>query len=294
MTKLKTGNLLDFSLLLLVAIVWGTSYGIAKTAILYYPILGFIALRFILTCIIFSPAGFKLSYQQLISSLKIGIPLGLILLAIFIAETYGLAHTSASNSAFLISLYIVFTPFIQWIILKERPSRRMIIATILSLFGAFLLSVKAQESFQFNLGDWLIILAAALRGVMVTLTKKLTQNKPEISSIFLTCIQAGVVGISCLVLTLVINFKSTIQLPQSSTFWLSLGYLVIFCTLFAFFVQNFTVRRSSPAKVSLLMGTEPVWGALYAVFIMHESLSIIAWCGGLIIVLASLWASIKN
>jgi drug/metabolite transporter (DMT)-like permease len=42
------------------------------------------------------------------------------------------------------------------------------------------------------------------------------------------------------------------------------------------------------------MGTEPVWGALYAVFIMHESLSIIAWCGGLIIVLASLWASIKN
>lgn len=40
MTKLKTGNLLDFSLLLLVAIVWGTSYGIAKTAILYYPILG--------------------------------------------------------------------------------------------------------------------------------------------------------------------------------------------------------------------------------------------------------------
>ena len=149
-------------------------------------------------------------------------------MAIFIAETYGLAHTSASNSAFLISLYIVFTPFIQWIILKERPSRRMIIATILSLFGAFLLSVKAQESFQFNLGDWLIILAAALRGVMVTLTKKLTQNKPEISSIFLTCIQAGVVGISCLVLTLVINFKSTIQLPQSSTFWLTMSDLVIF------------------------------------------------------------------
>lgn len=113
MTKLKTGNLLDFSLLLLVAIVWGTSYGIAKTAILYYPILGFIALRFILTCIIFSSAGFRLSYPQLISSLKIGIPLGLILLAIFIAETYGLSHTSASNSAFLISLYIVFTPFIQ-------------------------------------------------------------------------------------------------------------------------------------------------------------------------------------
>lgn len=31
--------------LLLVALVWGTSYGVAKGALAYYPVLGFLAAR---------------------------------------------------------------------------------------------------------------------------------------------------------------------------------------------------------------------------------------------------------
>ncbi len=64
--------------------------------------------------------------------------------------------------------------------------------------------------------------------------------------------------------------------------------------MFAFFVQNFSVKRTSPTKVSLLMGSEPVWGALYATMVIHESLSPISWLGGVLIVAASLWASIKH
>ena len=30
-------------MLLLVAVVWGASYGLAKTAVLFYPVLGFLA-----------------------------------------------------------------------------------------------------------------------------------------------------------------------------------------------------------------------------------------------------------
>ena len=63
--------------------------------------------------------------------------------------------------------------------------------------------------------------------------------------------------------------------------------------MFAFFVQNFSVKRTSPTKAALLMGSEPVWGALYATTMMHESLSLIAWIGGLVIVLATLWATVK-
>lgn len=291
--ELKNSKWLDLILLLLVAIVWGTSYGVAKNAVLYYPVLGFIALRFCITSVIFLPSGINLTTSEIKSNLKVGIPLGIILLLIFISETYGLSKTTASNSAFLISLYVVFTPFIQWLVLKERPHKKISIATFLSLFGAFLLSYKQGNSFNFTLGEYLIIFAAVMRGVMVTLTKKLTQNITT-NTVFLTSIQTGVVGVGCLLLGLMINFHQLTILPKNTLFWSDVIYLVIFCTMFAFFVQNFSVKRTSPTNVSLLMGSEPVWGALYAVMVMHESLSLIGWVGGLIIVIASLWATIKS
>ncbi len=42
-------------LLLLVAMVWGTSYGVAKEALVFYPVLGFLAVRFCLTFLILLP-----------------------------------------------------------------------------------------------------------------------------------------------------------------------------------------------------------------------------------------------
>jgi hypothetical protein len=43
-------------MLLAVAVVWGTSYGVAKSALGYYPVLGLLALRFGITFVMLSPA----------------------------------------------------------------------------------------------------------------------------------------------------------------------------------------------------------------------------------------------
>ena len=41
--------------LILVAMLWGSSYGAAKLSLQYYPVLGFLAIRFGLTSIILAP-----------------------------------------------------------------------------------------------------------------------------------------------------------------------------------------------------------------------------------------------
>jgi drug/metabolite transporter (DMT)-like permease len=83
-------------------------------------------------------------------------------------------------------------------------------------------------------------------------------------------------------------------LPHDPVFWYATGFLVVFCTLFAFFAQNYALRRTSPTRVSLLMGTEPVFGALFAVYALNESLDAEGWLGGLMIVAAFLWAARKR
>jgi drug/metabolite transporter (DMT)-like permease len=289
--RMRSSVLWAESMLLLVAVVWGASYGLAKTAVGFYPVLGFLAVRFCVTSLLLLPSWRGLSKRQVKVTLMTGAPLGLILLSIFVSETYGVSLTLASNAAFLISLCVVFTPFIEWIVLRSRPDMAGFVAAGISLAGTWLLT--SGMSLSFNLGDGLMLVAALLRAVMVTSTNKLTYGK-DIPSLPLTSVQTGTVGIGCLMLGVIVLPGGLPTLPRDLLFWYATGFLVIFCTLFAFFAQNYALQRSSPTRVALLMGTEPVFGALFAVYWLHESLTLAGWVGGLMIVAASLWAMLKR
>ena len=66
--------------LLLVAVVWGTSYGVAKGALAFYPVLGFLAVRFGLTFFLLLPALLRASRVQQRDAWRTGLPLGGLLL----------------------------------------------------------------------------------------------------------------------------------------------------------------------------------------------------------------------
>ncbi len=272
-------------LLLLVAMVWGSSYGMAKLALAFYPVLGMLALRFGLSFILLLPA-LRTLREAAVRRATLGacLPLGLGLLAIFLCETYGVAHTSAANAAFLISLCLVLTPFAEWWLLRLRPSGEAVLMAGVSLSGAWLLSGGA--SLQLNLGDGLMLLAAVLRALMVCMTRKLTAGKP-VATLAMTGLQGLVICVGCLLLAQLQGGLPS--LPASPAFWGNTLYLVVFCTIFAFFAMNYALRHSSATRVALLTGSEPVFGALFAVLWLGESLSVASWVGGLLMVAASLW-----
>ncbi len=277
-------------MLLLVAMVWGSSYGVAKGALAFYPVLGFLALRFLITFALLLPALAQADAEQRRDALRSGLPLGALMLAIFLAETYGVALTQASNAAFLISLCVVFTPFVEWGLLGRRPARSLFGFAAVSLLGAAMLSGGFNAGI--GLGDGLMLAAALLRAVTVCMTSKLTRHR-RAPALALTAVQAGVIGLGSLILAL---FSPTglPALPSDASFWSATVYLVVGCTVFAFFAQNWALKHSSPSRVSLLMGSEPAFGALFAVLWLGESLSRLAWTGGALIVLAALWTSARR
>lgn len=270
-------------LLLAVAVVWGTSYGLAKQALLFYPVVGFLLIRFLLTFLILLPT-LKNVWRQAVPP---GIALGIVLFTIFLCETYGVAHTSASNAAFLISLCVVLTPFVEWLMFRQRPENDIFIAAALSLFGALLLT--GTTHIAMNGGDLLMLAAALLRALMVCLTRKLIQHR-AVPALALTAVQTGVVACGSLI-ALLLTQKGIPPLPDSFSFWSITLYMVLFCTLFAFFAQNYAVKRTTATRASLLMGSEPLFGALFAVLWLQEALTPLAWLGGILIVASSLWAT---
>lgn len=275
--------------MLLVAIVWGSSYGVAKGALAYYPVLGFLAVRFILTFMLLLPALWRATAKQRCDAVRTGLPLGVLLLAIFLCETFGVAHTRASNAAFLISLCVVFTPFVEWWILRIRPAPGMFLFAAISLTGASLLSGAWLG--ELGLGDALMLAAALLRAITVCQTSRLTRAS-RAPALALTAVQAGVIGFGCLGLALS-NADGLPPLPVAAAFWQATAYLVLGCTLFAFFAQNWALKHGSPSRIALLTSSEPVFGALFSVVWLGETLSVAGWVGGMLIVLAALWACLR-
>ena len=281
--------------LLLVAFFWGTSYGVTKEALLFTSALAFIAIRFCLTSVMLLPLFLREMRQGKTGDFYRALPTGAILLAIFLAETYGIFHTSASRAAFLISLCVLMTPFVEAIVKRQRPEPLILGCALLSLFGVYLLTqtdqaATAKSGFSLNLGDQLILLAALLRAIMVVTTERLSKNS-TLSAISTTSIQSNVVAVGALIIFVCSDYPVAQLLPQSVGFWLAAFYLAFFCTLFALFAQNYGVRHTSSSRVALLTGSEPAFGALFAIIWLGESLSGIQLLGGGLILLASYFAS---
>lgn len=270
-------------LLVSIAIVWGASYSLTKGALNFTPVLLFLVIRFGITFLLLLPFTIKQLIKTSKQSILYGSLLGFILSGIFLAETYGVKYTTATNATILISLAIIFTPFIDIFRTRQVPSKKLIFAGVLSIAGIYILT--NNQNIILNTGDILILIAATLRAIMLTSTKIFT-NKFKLDSLILTQIQMGIIFIISLIL--LIQTNSNIILPTQFEFWWQLLFIVVFCTIFAFFAQNYGVKHSTPNKASLLMGTEPLFGVLFAIILLNETITLNILIGGIIIFIATL------
>ncbi len=272
------------SAVLLVAIVWGSSYITAKTAVAAYPVFLLLFVRFSLTVLLMLPFTVRNLKKATSETWKIGGIFGLFLLVIFCLETFGVAYTSATNAGFIISLCIVLVPVVEWIIHKKFPGFPILGIVLLSFVGTGLIIL--HDGYHFNVGDLLVLAAAVTRAVFMSLSQKMTAGK-NIDSSTLTVIQLAVVAVSTGFLSFVLYGPSPDMLPQTPQLWLIIFYLAVFCTMFAFYVQLTVIRRTSPTRVGILLGTEPVFAALFAVLAGGESFPVQGWIGGLCIIVAT-------
>jgi drug/metabolite transporter (DMT)-like permease len=271
-------------LLLLVAASWGSTYLVAKELVTPSSVLALLALRMLLAAAVMGAIVAARRIRVTRAELVAGGTLGVLLAAVFAFETFGIAHTSATNAGLIISLTIVFTPILDsWVRGRRRPGRFLLAAAIAVVGVGLLASNGALRPPA--LGDLLVLIAAIVRAVHVTSMAKLTSGKP-MDSLNLTTVQLA----TCAALFTVMSMFSGDPIPQYLAGldlggWLLFLYLVLACTVFAFLVQTWAVRRTSPSRVSLLLGTEPVWAAVIGVTIARDNISI-AGCVGIVLILA--------
>lgn len=263
--------------LLFASIVWGTTFFIVKNLVNYINPVTLCAYRFLIAALILLPVLFY-KKKLIFSNFKEGIILGIFLWLIYIFQTIGLVHTSASNGAFITGLFIVFIPVFSILLFKKMPSIMQLVSVFVALAGLWILTGGLRE---INKGDLITLITAIAYALHVLFTDKYVKNKIDP---FILCFQQFLI-VSILSFFVVFIFRFSLLVEHSSSYLVIL-YLIIFPTVIAFLIQSLAQKITTPIKVSLIFALEPLFGALFAWTLGREIFNFYHCAGGILIVLA--------
>ena len=269
--------------LIVVAVVWGSSYLTAKSLLSVMSVTTLLSLRLSVSALILGPLWWARRRAVTRRELVIAAWGGVLLLVTFLLETAGVAHTSATNAGLIISFAIVMTPVLESVASRHWLPAPYFVATTVAVVGVGLL--VSSHGFHRPSGGDLLMLAASLgRASAVTSSGHLTKGY-DYDAMFYTFIQCSV---GAVLLTLVcarndVHVLSHLTLTQ----WGGLLYLGIFCSVIGLMLQLWAVRATSASRASLLLGTEPLFAVAVSVIIGHESMTALGVVGGALIVAAT-------
>ncbi|WP_233265524.1 DMT family transporter [Leifsonia sp. AG29] len=272
------------ALLIGVAMVWGGSFLAAKDLTAAVGVPATLALRFLVAAVALGLVVlFRREQLPRGRALVVALGLGLSQAAVIALETAGVHGTSATNAGVLISLSLILTPFLEGLASRTWLPAQYFVAAFAAIVGVGLL-VSNGGLRPPSVGDLLVISAAVVRAVHVTASAGLLRSDSAGS--------LGVVLVQMTVCATVFGVGAGDALPAAVMqltlrAWFDVLFLGLLCSVFAFVVQLWAVRRTSASRASILMGTEPVWALLIGVALAGESIGGAGIAGAALVVAAS-------
>lgn len=251
--------------LLVVTIIWGSSFVLTKNALDYLPTYNFLAIRFILAALLSSIIFYKNILSINKDTLKYGVIIGIILFGGYAFQTVGLNYTTASKSGFITGFSVVIVPVFSALYLKQKPHKEAIAGVVLAIVGLGFLTLNS--SLSLNIGDTLTLLAAFLFALHIITVGKYTVM---VDSIAMAIVQIAMVGILSLFFSFAIEKPI---MPTGVEVWISIIILATLATSGAFIIQNAMQKFTSPTHTALIYSGEPVFSAVFAFIMLGERLT---------------------
>ena len=260
----------DFSLLL-VTLVWGSTFVVVKWAIEDLPPFPFLAIRFALAFISLLPfLWFQKAHISKGTLLK-GAALGIFLFSGYAFQTIGLQYTTASNAGFITGLSVVIVPALVALTTRTLPRLNLILGILSALIGLALLSLG--DNFEFNKGDLMVLACAFSFALHIFLVGRYA---PQTNATVLASVQILTVSVLSAVFSLLLPQP---PLHFSTNAWLGLLITAVPATSLAFFVQTKMQQFTTPTHTALIFSMEPVFSAVAAFFFAGELLSLKGFLG---------------
>ena len=262
--------------LLTVSAAWGLSFVVMKDAIQRQSVNNFLFTRFslaVIVMILIRPQTIKLFNKDL---LQRGGLAGVFLGLGYIAQTLGLERTGAAITGFITGLYVVLTPLIASLVLKEKITKFTWLCIAVATFGLGLLSIRG---FSVGIGEMFVLASAILFAAHIIALSKWSSGRDVYA---MTVIQLTM----CAILAGLASAVEGYSLPPDRGVWSVVIFTAVFATAVAFIVQTWSQAHMSATKVAVILTMEVVFAALFAILLGGERLTIQTAIGGILVVVA--------
>ena len=269
-----TANLL----ILVGAAIWGAAFVPQQTAMRSLSPMWFVALRFLLSMVVTAPLLWveqarspeRLSRRSwgLVAAVS-GVFLGASLL-----QQYSLLTTSVTNSGFLTSLYILFTPFVAMMLTHERPGFGVWPAAGLGLIGAWLLAGGGDIGSVLVIGDLLVTGAAVLWAVQIVLIGMAMRhfNRP----LLLVMAQYSMIAVVAGAWAIVHDPISWEQIRAAAP---QILYAGVISGGVGYTLQALAQRHTRASDAAIIFSAEAPFAALFGVWLLGDRLTGGQWAG---------------
>jgi drug/metabolite transporter (DMT)-like permease len=277
-TTRTTTHLATAGLLVMTA-VWGSTFFLIKDVLARMPVADFLAVRFVVAAVVMLALFHRQVRQLGRGRILRGLLLGLIYGTGQLLQTLGLARIEPSVSGFVTGMYVVFTPILATVLLRHRMPGIVWLAVLLATGGLALLSLNGVAV---DLGVWLTLASALMYGLHII---GLGQWSRSGEAFGMSAVQMVAIAFVCLLATL----PHGPSLPPDRSAWFAVLYMALIAGAGAMLMQTWAQTHIPATRAAIVMTTEPVFAAAFAVMFGNDLLTWRMLVGGGL-VLAAMYA----
>lgn len=260
--------------LLSVAAAWGMAFVVMKDAIERQSVNNFLFTRFTLAVVVMfvlRPQIIeKFNKDLLVRGSLAGTFLGLG----YIAQTLGLERTGAAITGFITGLYVVLTPLIAWLVLREKISTFIWMCIFMATVGLGFLSIRG---FSIGFGEMLVLASAFLFASHIVALSKWSSGRDVYA---MTIVQLAM----CAIVSGIASIPGGYSAPPDNGVWAVVIFTAVFATVIAFIVQTWSQAHMSATKVAVILTMEVVFAAIFAIIFGGERLTVQSAVGGILVI----------
>jgi drug/metabolite transporter (DMT)-like permease len=272
--------------LVLVTLVWGTTFPAMKDLTANFSPVWIILTRFALAALLLSP--FLWRAQR--SDLRAGFLLGLVLFFCYLFQVEGLALTSSNRNAFICGLNVLVVPLLG-ILGGRLPERRILLALVLAIGG---LAALCWDGGGWGLGDTLALLAALTFGIYVKIMEITTRRATRLMSV--TAAQIFTVAVCAAIWLLMREVpRGAGVIEDANNYWRYIGgnllaywpnfaYLGVVCTAGIISLQTWGQSHTSANEAAVIYAFEPGAAAFFGYFWLGEAMTARGWLGAALLI----------
>jgi len=270
--------------------LWAASYVAAKFALRDTSVNIMLALRMGIAALVLLP--FLIMRRKQLNLTRQAIP-QLLMLALVgfvinkLLEYGGLALTTASDVALLITSESIFTATLSWLILRERFKPLTGFALLLGFFGVYLIverslipNIPSGGGAWRIVGDLLVVLALLVEAFYTIRGKVLLVKYSPL------LITAASIVVSMIFWTPVAAWEIVITgwHPIGLLAWLSIAWMAILSTAVAYLLWFKGLAKIDGSAAASTLFVQPLLGIILAIVLLHDQLTYMTVIGGILII----------